>query len=264
MPLLATGKRHSRPSSRYNRQVQRTSNVIGVIPSRLASTRLPRKPLLPIAGKAMVQRVYEGCLGCRGLDRIVVATDSDEIAEFCRQQSIPVCLTSPEHASGTDRVHEVAHLMNADAAINIQGDEPMVRREMLETLLEALFSAPEVQIATLCTPVSDEEAQQPSAVKVVADAMGRSLYFSRAPIPFPREGVGAFRKHLGYYAYSRAALDRFHAWPVSHLEQIERLEQLRFLENGMTLQVAETPYDTIGIDTADDLARAEAWFSARK
>lgn len=251
-------------ASRYNRLVQRTSNIIGVIPSRLASTRLPRKPLLPIAGKAMVQRVYEGCLGCRGLDRIVVATDSDEIAEFCRRQSIPVCMTSPEHASGTDRVHEVAQHMNADAAVNIQGDEPMVRAEMLETLVDALFSAPEVEIATLCTPVSDEEAQQPSAVKVVTDAAGRSLYFSRAPIPFPREGVGAFRKHLGYYAYSRAALDRFHTWPVSHLEQIERLEQLRFLENGMTLQVAETPYDTIGIDTAEDVARAEAWFAAQK
>jgi 3-deoxy-manno-octulosonate cytidylyltransferase (CMP-KDO synthetase) len=244
--------------------VQRTSKIIGVIPSRLASTRLPRKPLLPIAGKAMVQRVYEGCLGCKGVDRIVVATDSGEIAEFCRQQSIPVCLTSPEHASGTDRVHEVVQRLNADAAINIQGDEPMVRPEMLETLIEALFSAPEVEIATLCTPVSAEEAQQPSAVKVVTDAAGRSLYFSRAPIPFPREGVAAFRKHLGYYAYSRTALDRFHTWPVSHLEQIERLEQLRFLENGMTLQVAETPYDTIGIDTAEDLARAEAWFAAHK
>jgi len=209
----------------------------------------------------MVQRVYEGCLGCPGLSQVVVATDSEEIAGFCRQQAIPVCLTSPDHASGTDRVHEVAQRMNADAAINIQGDEPMVRPEMLHTLLEALFSAPEIEIATLCTPVSAEEAQQPSAVKVVTDAAGRSLYFSRAPIPFPREGIAAFRKHLGYYAYSRAALDRFHAWPVSRLEQIERLEQLRFLENGMTLAVAETPFDTIGIDTAEDLARAEEWFA---
>lgn len=240
----------------------RTANVLGVIPARLASTRLPRKPLLPIAGKAMVQRVYEGCLGCPGLTQVVVATDADPIAEFCRSHGIPVCLTSPDHVSGTDRVFEVVERFQADAAINIQGDEPMVRPEMLQTLLDALFSAPEVELATLATPIDREEAQLPSAVKVVTDPAGRSLYFSRAPIPFPRDGAAGYRKHLGYYAYSRRALQLFHSWPPSALEQIERLEQLRFLEHGMTLTVADTPYDSIGIDTAEDLARAEAWFAA--
>jgi 3-deoxy-manno-octulosonate cytidylyltransferase (CMP-KDO synthetase) len=239
--------------------VHPTDQVVGVIPARLASTRLPRKALLPIAGIPMIERVYRGAVGCRRLRRVVVATDSQEIARFCDSASVPVLLTSPDHPSGTDRVHEVLRALDAAAVVNIQGDEPMVRPEMLDVLLDALFASPHAHVASLCTPLAPEQATDPAAVKVVTDARGCALYFSRAAIPFPRDGaVPAYRKHLGFYAYSRRALELFHHWPPGILEQIERLEQLRFLENGMGIVIAETPFDTIGVDTAEDLARVEA------
>ncbi len=200
-----------------------TANVIGVIPARMGATRLPGKPLRTIAGVPMIQRVYEGVARCQRLRRVVVATDGPEIADFCHAAGIPVHMTSADHASGTDRVWQVVEELGADAAVNIQGDEPMVRHEMIATLVEALFSAPEVEVASLFTPVSAEEAQWPSACKVVMEESGLALYFSRAPIPFPREGSPQYHKHLGFYAYSRSALNAFHAWPPSPLELIERL-----------------------------------------
>lgn len=240
-----------------------TSDLVGVIPARLASTRLPRKPLLPIAGVPMIERVYVGAAGCRGLRQVIVATDSAEIETYCRSRRIPVRMTSPDHASGTDRVWEVAEALNAAAVINIQGDEPMVRPEMLDTLAAALFSSPEIEVASLYTPVDSVEAALPSACKVVLDGRGRALYFSRAPIPFPREGAPTYRKHLGYYAYSRSALNAFHAWEPVALELTERLEQLRFLHHGVAIAMAETPFNTVGIDTAEDLAAAEHLLSGR-
>jgi 3-deoxy-manno-octulosonate cytidylyltransferase (CMP-KDO synthetase) len=244
--------------------VRATSNLIGVIPARMGATRLPGKPLRLLAGVPMIQRVYEGAAQCRRFRELVVATDSDEIMTFCQSRGIPARLTSASHASGTDRVWQVARELDAAAVINIQGDEPMVCGAMLDTLLDALFSQPEVTVASLYTPISAEEAQAASNCKVVVEASGKALYFSRAPIPHPREGHPRYLKHLGYYAYSREALDAFHRWPPSPLEEIERLEQLRFLDHGVRIAMAETPFNTIGIDTAEDLAAAEAqWARAR-
>ncbi len=239
-----------------------TPNIVGVIPARMGATRLPGKPLRSIAGVPMIQRVYQGAAGCALLRSVVVATDGEEIASFCRSAAIPVHMTSAGHASGTDRVWQVVRELDADAAVNIQGDEPMVRPEMLTALVEALFSAPDIEVASLYTPVSAEEAQPASACKVVVEANGRALYFSRAVIPYPREAAPQYLKHLGYYAYSRAALEAFHAWPPSPLELAERLEQLRFLDHGVRIAMASTPFNTIGIDTPEHLAQAEAWFAA--
>ncbi|TAN24045.1 MAG: 3-deoxy-manno-octulosonate cytidylyltransferase [Acidobacteria bacterium] len=238
--------------------MRKTPGVLGVIPARMASTRLPGKPLLPIVGVPMIQRVYEGAADCRRLHTVVVATDSAEIATFCRAHAIPVRLTSAAHTSGTDRVWQVAQEMGAAAVVNIQGDEPMVRAEMLEVLVDALFREEATQVASLYTVMEAAEAQLPSACKVVLDGQGRALYFSRAAIPFPREGQPQYYKHLGYYAYSREALEAFHGWAPTMLEMTERLEQLRFLHHGVEIAMAETPYNTIGIDTAEDLAAAEA------
>lgn len=233
-------------------------NAIAVIPARLASTRLPRKILREIAGRPMLAHVYEAARGCSQLQDVVVATDSEEIAALCRQSGWHYRLTSPQHRSGTDRVHEVAQSIDADVYVNVQGDEPLARREHLYALLE-LMTRDTVQVGTLKTPCSAEDVDNPNAVKVVTDLDGRALYFSRASIPFDRDGAGAVRyyKHLGFYAYRKAALDAFCAWPESELERSERLEQLRFLDHGIAIHVAETPFDTVGVDTEEDLRRVE-------
>lgn len=232
-------------------------DIVGVIPARMAATRLPGKPLRPIAGVPMIERVYAGAAACRRLQRVVVATDSDDIVEFCRGRRIPVEMTSADHPSGTDRVWEVVERLGAPAALNIQGDEPMVRPEMIEALVDAIFSRPEVEVASLYTEADPAEAALASVCKVVMDETRTALYFSRAPIPFYREGEPRYHKHLGYYAYSRAALQRFHAWPPTPLEAAERLEQLRFLHHGMRIAMAYTPHNTIGVDTLEDLAEVE-------
>ena len=167
-------------------------------------------------------------------------------------------MTSPLHRSGTDRVHEVSQSITAEVFVNIQGDEPLVRREHLEALL-ALMARSSIQVGTLKTPCSPEDRDNPNAVKVVTALDGRALYFSRATIPFDRDASGQARhyKHLGFYAYRKSALDGFVAWPESQLEHCERLEQLRFLDNGVDIYVAETPFDTVGVDTEEDLQRVE-------
>lgn len=223
----------------------------------MAATRLPGKPLRLIAGVAMIERVYRGAAACPLLPRVVVATDSGEIQAFCQARQIPCHLTSPDHPSGTDRVWQVASELGAAAAVNIQGDEPLVRPEMIATLIDTLFAAPDTEVATIYTAASAAEATMPSVCKLVTDERGRALYFSRAAIPYPREGTPAYKKHLGFYAYSRRALDAFHAWPPAPLEEHERLEQLRFLYHGGAIACAETPFDTIGVDTAEDLAAVE-------
>lgn len=231
--------------------------VIAVIPARLASTRLPRKVLLPIAGEPMLARVYQGVRAAAGLADVILATDSDEILELCRQRGWHAQLTSAACRSGTERVHEVAQSVAADVYINVQGDEPLARAEHIHSLI-ALMQDNAVQVGTLKTPCAAPDIDNPHAVKVVTDASGRGLYFSRATIPFDRDRAGArYFKHLGFYAYRKAALERFVALPESSLERSERLEQLRFLENGIPIHVAETPFDTIGVDTEDDLRRAE-------
>jgi 3-deoxy-manno-octulosonate cytidylyltransferase (CMP-KDO synthetase) len=232
--------------------------VIAVIPARLASTRLPRKVLSEIAGRPMLAHVYEATRACSQLQDVIVATDSDEIATVCRNNGWHCRLTSPAHRSGTERVHEVAQSVEADVYVNVQGDEPLARREHLDVLLE-LMEQSGVEVGTLKTPCPREDLNNPNAVKVVTALDGRALYFSRATIPFDRDGSAQVRyyKHLGFYAYRKTGLDAFCAWPESQLERSERLEQLRFLDHGMAIHVAETPFDTIGVDTEDDLRRAE-------
>jgi len=231
--------------------------VVAVIPARLASRRLPRKMLREIAGVPLLSWVYEGVRRCSSLDEVVVATDSDEILRFCEQKGFKVRMTSPAHRSGTERVHEISKAIAGDVYLNVQGDEPLTRPEHIESLI-ALMRDPNVQVGTLKTPAAGVDVNNPSAVKVVADNAGRALYFSRATIPHDRDGVHPpYYKHLGFYGYRRAALDNFVRWPESSLERSERLEQLRFLENGVPIYVAETPFDTVGVDTEDDLRRVE-------
>lgn len=237
--------------------------AIAVIPARLASTRLPRKMLRQIAGQTLIARVYEGVRSSPLLDDVIVATDSDEILQACRQHGWNARLTSTKHRSGTERVHEVSNSVAADVYLNIQGDEPLTRAEHIAALLD-LMKDPNVQVGTLKTPAPREDVNNPNAVKVVTDHAGRALYFSRATIPFDRDGTTPrYFKHLGFYAYRKTALDRFCAWPESTLERSERLEQLRFLENEVPIHVAETPYDTVGVDTEEDLRRVENILSHR-
>jgi 3-deoxy-manno-octulosonate cytidylyltransferase (CMP-KDO synthetase) len=240
------------------------TTVAGIIPARLGSTRLSRKVLRLIAGRPMVEWVYRAAAESGLMDPVLIATDSEEVAAVCRDRGIPVVMTSPDCASGSDRVREVAGQLAADIYVNIQGDEPTLTPGFFPPLLE-LFRRPEVQVATLAVPCAPEDIANPNAVKVVAAADGRALYFSRATIPYDRDasGYSGHRKHLGIYAYRRAALERFAALPPSPLEQIERLEQLRLLENGIDIYVATAPHDTIGVDTEGDLARAEAVLQSR-
>ena len=236
-----------------------TFRIAGVIPARLSSTRLSRKVLRTIAGRPMVEWVWRAAANSRLMDPVVVATDSEEVASVCRERSIPVAMTSPDCQSGSDRVREVARQIDADIYVNIQGDEPTLTADFFPPLLD-LFARSEVEVSTLAVPCPPLEFANPNAVKVVTALDGRALYFSRATIPFDRDAMGfaGYRKHLGIYAYRKAALERFAALPPSPLEKLERLEQLRLLENGIALYVAEAPRDIIGVDTEEDLVRAEA------
>ena len=235
-----------------------STTILGVIPARLASTRLPRKVLRSIAGRPMLAWVYEAANACPQLTSILVATDSEEVADLCRQNHWPFQLTSPDLPSGTDRLHAVAQQIHADIYVNIQGDEPLLKPDHIAALLKP-FASQQVEVSTLkvlCTP---ENIANPNAVKVVTAADGRALYFSRATIPYDRDKTNPpYWKHIGLYAYRKAALERFPTLPASTLEQTERLEQLRFLENGFHLYVEPTDFDTIGVDTEDDLKRVEA------
>lgn len=234
-------------------------NAIAIIPARIASTRLPRKILREIAGKTMLARVYEAAKNSRLLQDVIIATDSDEVMQIAAANGWKAQMTSAEHRSGTDRVYEVAQTVKADVYVNIQGDEPLARPEHLDALLKPMARA-EVMVSTIKTPCPAHDIDNPNAVKVVTDKNGRALYFSRSTIPFNRDRITGIEyfKHLGFYAYRRAALDRFCNLPESRLEAAERLEQLRFLENGIDLYVEETPFNTVGVDTEEDLRRVEA------
>lgn len=232
--------------------------VLGVIPARLGSTRLPRKMLRLVAGVPLVVRVYRAARGCSLLDDLVVATDSPDIAHVCHQFDVPVVMTAPDHPSGTDRVWEVAQRIRADLYVNIQGDEPLVTPEHLECMLRPLLHSADISVSTLCFPIDAEQARCPDIVKVVRDRRGRAVYFSRSPIPFPRDPAAVtYLKHLGFYTYTRDALETFHQLPVGQLEQAEKLEQLRLLEHGIQILVADAPADTLGVDTEDDLMAVE-------
>jgi 3-deoxy-manno-octulosonate cytidylyltransferase (CMP-KDO synthetase) len=229
--------------------------AIAVIPARLASTRLPHKMLREIAGKPLIGVVYEAVRSSPLLADVLIATDSNEILQVCRDHGWKAEMTSSSHRSGTERVHEISCRTPADIYINVQGDEPLTRPEQIATLLRVM-EKPAAQVGTLMTPAAEIDIPNPNAVKVVADLGGQALYFSRATIPYDRDVTRpVYFKHLGLYAYRKNVLDRFVTLPESALEKTERLEQLRFLENGIPIYVGETPYDSVGVDTEEDLQR---------
>lgn len=239
--------------------------AVAIIPARLASTRLARKVLQPIAGKPMVGRVYEAAKRSSLLQDVIIATDSEEVMQAAQANGWQAQMTSTQHRSGTDRVYEVAQRVKADVYVNVQGDEPLARPEHFEALLKPMQRL-EVMVSTIKTPCPAHDVSNPHAVKVVTDKNGRALYFSRSTIPFDRDQRGGvhYFKHLGFYAYRLAALERFCNLPESALEAAERLEQLRFLQNGIDIYVEETPFDTVGVDSAEDLKRAEEILKSRR
>ena len=239
--------------------------IAGVIPARLSSTRLERKVLREIAGRPMLEWVWRAAAGSGEMDPVVVATDSDEVADVCRKRGIPVAMTSPNCASGSDRVRETARQVDADIYVNIQGDEPTLTAAFFPPLLK-LFTRPEVQVATLAVRCPAQDIQNPNVVKVVTALDGKALYFSRSTIPYDRDnaGVAGYRKHLGIYAYRKAALEKFAELPPGWLESVEKLEQLRLLESGIDIYVAGAPADTIGVDTEEELQRAEEVLMSRE
>lgn len=236
--------------------------VLGIIPARLASERLPGKVLRSICGKAMLHHVYDRARACPLLAELWVATDAVAVRDYCLQNQIPVLMTSPSHQSGTERILEVAGKLDAGVYVNIQGDEPMVAASHLTLLIEPFRRDPAVLVTTLKTPLAPAEAANPNIVKVVTNESGQALYFSRAPIPYRRDAASPllYYKHLGLYAYRREALLRYRDLPPSPLERTERLEQLRFLENSIPIHVAETAEDTIGVDTEEDLEAVSRYF----
>ena len=242
--------------------------VLGVIPARLGSTRLPNKPLQLLAGEPLITRVIQRVMEHGLTDELVVATDSPMIAQVAERSQVRAVLTDPAHPSGTDRVAEVAgrgEYRGYDVVVNVQGDEPFLSREALAGALDRVERGDDV--GTASAPLAPELADDPSLVKVVTDASGRALYFSRAPIPFRRDpedtGDGLYRQHLGIYVYTRDALARWVAAPPCPAELAERLEQLRALHLGLTIGVAAlTDPAQPGIDTGEDLRRAEAHWHA--
>ncbi len=238
--------------------------TLGIIPARYASSRFPGKPLVPIAGKPLIQRVVEQCQKAQALAEVVVATDDERIArvagQFCRVE-----MTAAHHASGTDRIAEVAQRIACDAVVNIQGDEPLMAPDVIDQVARALEKD---ELSTAATRVkTPAEYDNPNVVKVVVNLAGRALYFSRRVIPYLRDAVNRpvadqlaafpFLKHLGIYGYRRDALLRLVALPVSSLEYAEKLEQLRALENGFEMAVERVDYESVGVDVPDDVPRVE-------
>jgi 3-deoxy-manno-octulosonate cytidylyltransferase (CMP-KDO synthetase) len=240
-------------------------HAVGVIPARYRSTRFPGKPLALLAGKPLIQHVFERGSLTRSLDRLLVATDDERIREAVRSFGGEALLTSRDHPTGTDRLAEVALQIPASLYVNIQGDEPLVDPRDIDALVTALDSGG-VEMATLREPLErPEDLYDPNVVKVVCDREGRALYFSRAPIPFPREGEGdgAYR-HVGLYAMRRELLLEFAAVPPGRLERAERLEQLRVLELGRSIRVLDASGRSIGVDTPADLERVAQKIAPRR
>ncbi|HUS08417.1 MAG TPA: 3-deoxy-manno-octulosonate cytidylyltransferase [Bryobacteraceae bacterium] len=245
--------------------------ILGVIPARFASSRFPGKALARIAGKSMLQHVYERAAQARYLTKLIIATDNQTIYDEARRFGALVRMTRSDHISGTDRVAEVAASDAAELVVNIQGDEPLIDPAAIDAAVLALADNPEVAMGTLKKRIEDPaEITNPNVVKVVTDLAGNAIYFSRCPIPFVREAdrpagthdVPAHYKHIGLYVYRRDFLLGYSDLPVGPLEKAERLEQLRALENGHVIRVAETEYESLGVDTPQDFERVSALFEA--
>ena len=208
--------------------------------------------------KSLVHHVYDRAVECPLFSDVLIATDSPEIESYCEERGLKVMMTAATHISGTDRVQEVAARIPADVYANIQGDEPLITPQHLELVIRPFEQGDEIKVTTLKTPLDAATAENPNVTKVVTDRCGRALYFSRLPIPFARstETAPSYFKHLGIYAYRRQILLDFPQLPASKLEAVEKLEQLRFLENCIPVQVVETDQDTVGVDTEEDLLKA--------
>ena len=233
-----------------------------IIPARYSSTRLPAKPLKLIEGKSLIQRVYEAVAETNLFDRIIIATDHEEIYNHALPFRAETMMTSPTHQSGTDRIEECARQIKTDLIVNVQGDEPFITKEPLEKLLNSFG---DIAIASLMHILEDvDDIKNPNFVKVVTDKDSNAIYFSRSPIPFNRDNVSevVYYKHIGVYAFRPEALTAFVELPQGILEQVERLEQLRFLENGYKIKMVLTNYTGIGIDTHEDLKKAEVIYQS--
>lgn len=234
-------------------------NILCVIPARYASTRFPGKPLADICGKPMIRRVYERAKSASRPFKVVVAADHEAVFEAVRSFGGIVMMTSPDHATGTDRLAEVAAAYpDADVVVNVQGDEPLIEPSVIDSLAAAFDEDDGLNMATLMTPLAKEEEDNPNAVKVVVDRAGYALYFSRSLLPYPRARAAAAYKHIGVYAYRRDFLLDFAAMAPTPLELTESLEQLRALENGYKIKVIETDFRFVGVDTPEDLKRVNA------
>jgi 3-deoxy-manno-octulosonate cytidylyltransferase (CMP-KDO synthetase) len=250
------------------------SNAVAIIPARYASTRLPGKPLMEIAGRPMVLWALERALSAHNVTRAIVATDDRRILEVVHGAGFEAVMTREDHQSGSDRLAEVAAtLEDADVIVNVQADEPLISPRTIELAVDELSATVEASIVTSYEVMTEaQEVLSPDVVKVVMDEKGRALYFSRSPVPYPRDAVrehgslatalandpslvAHFRKHTGFYAYRRSFLIEYSGWPQSALERLESLEQLRALERGVTIKVFQAHTPSIGVDTMDDLKR---------
>lgn len=231
--------------------------VLCVIPARYASTRLPGKPLSMIAGKPMIQHVYERACQAQLPSEVIVATDNEQVEQAVKTFGGKAVMTSPDHPSGTDRLAEVAlKYPDVDIIVNVQGDEPMIPPEIIDRLAEAFEGDDDLSMATMKVLMNEDEYDDPSAVKVVTDLHGYALYFSRSLMPYPRNKPADYKvyKHVGIYAYRRSFLLKYAALAPTTLERAESLEQLRVLENGYKIKVLESDFKGIGVDTPEDLA----------
>jgi 3-deoxy-manno-octulosonate cytidylyltransferase (CMP-KDO synthetase) len=242
--------------------------VIVVIPARYGSTRLPGKPLVSLAGKPMIQRVYERAKLAQRVNRVVVATDDDRIVKAILEFGGEARMTRPDHRTGTERVAEVAAHETGDIFVNVQGDEPLLDPAAVDTAVGALLEEPQAAIATVATPIrTPADIMDPNVCKVVLDFDENALYFSRAPIPWVRDTGGHVQarhlKHLGLYVFRRDALLEYPTLPQGELERIEQLEQLRWLENGWKIRVAEVAHDAVSVDVPEDVARVEKLLASK-
>jgi 3-deoxy-manno-octulosonate cytidylyltransferase (CMP-KDO synthetase) len=241
--------------------------VLCVIPARYASTRLPGKPLSMIAGKPMIQHVYERACQAQLPNEVVVATDNELVEKAVLDFGGKAVMTSPDHPSGTDRLAEVALMYpDVDVIVNVQGDEPMIPPEVIDRLSEAFNGDADLNMATMKVVMDEEDYENPAAVKVVTDQQGYALYFSRSLMPYPRNKPEGFKvfKHVGIYAYRRNFLLKYAALAPTPLEKAESLEQLRALENGYKIKVLESDFQGIGVDTPEDLSAVNALFAKMK